>query len=464
VKAAAIYVRISSDPSGQALGVRRQQVDCEAWAERNGAVVAEVYEDNDIGAYSGKPRPAYRRMCEDIKQGLRDGIITWHPDRLHRNPRELEDFIILIEAAASPVHTVTAGDYELSTSHGRLVARLLGAVARNESEDKSRRSKRKAQELAEQGKRNGGGTRAYGYNAAHDKTIAQEAAVIKEATKRILSRDSLRSVCNDFNDRHIPTVKGGSWSPTVLRGVLTSYRISGQRSYKGESVHRATWPPIITPSQTARLRSLLLNPDRRTNRSPRAYPLAGLVCCGLCGATMESRPRDDGARRYICAKGTRNNGCGGTYVLAEPLEKLISEAVIYRLDSPDFARTLGAHSTDESDLTSIESELADDRLQLDELAAMYGRKEMTAREWTIAKAPIQQRIAENERHLGKLTGTSALDGYAENPAKLRRQWDTLTPARQRGIVAALLDTITIGPGVRGRNTFDPNRVTPDWKA
>jgi site-specific DNA recombinase len=463
MKAAAIYARISSDPSGSALGVSRQIEDCKTWAHSHGTVVAEVYIDNDVSAYSGKLRPAYRRMCDDIKQGIRDGLIAWHPDRLHRSQRELEDFIDLIEATQTEVHTVTGGDYDLSSPHGRLFARMLGAVARHESEDKSRRITRKAAELAQQGKRSGGGTRAYGYDAGHDKIAPKEATIVKEAAQRILAGDTLRSVCRDFNERKIPTVQGGAWSTTVLRNILMSARISGQREHRGEIVARGTWPAILTSSQTARLRSLLGNPDRRTNRSPRSYPLTGLVRCSLCGEKMVARPRDDGSRRYVCAKGPGNVGCGKTYQLAEPLEDLIAEAVFYRLDGEGLAHAIAARSSGESGTQDIEQALQDDRLRLDELADMYGRKEIVAREWTAARTPIQRRIAENERRLGALTGSSALDGYIGHADALRSQWDSLAPARQRAVVAALLDSIIIGPAVRGRNTFDPTRVTPVWK-
>jgi hypothetical protein len=41
-------------------------------------------------------------------------VVTWHPDRLHRAPRELEDFVDLVEATGATVATVTAGDTDLS--------------------------------------------------------------------------------------------------------------------------------------------------------------------------------------------------------------------------------------------------------------------------------------------------------------------------------------------------------------
>ena len=120
-----------------------------------------------------KPRPAYRRMCEDVKAGIRDGVIVWHNDRLHRNTRELEDFIDLVEATSIAVATVTSGDYDLTTTTGRAMARIACALARLESEDKSRRIKRQQLQAAQEGKRSGGGTRGYGYQAGHRKVIPQ---------------------------------------------------------------------------------------------------------------------------------------------------------------------------------------------------------------------------------------------------------------------------------------------------
>jgi DNA invertase Pin-like site-specific DNA recombinase len=463
VKAAAIYLRMSQDRDGSGLGVKRQLEDCRAWADRHGATLAEVYEDNDVSAYSGKPRPRYRQMCEDIKEGRRDGVIAYHGDRLHRSPRELEDFIALIEAAQIKVVTVSGGDYDLSTSDGRAMARVVGAFARKESEDKSRRIKRQKIQSAQAGKRSGGGDRGYGYTSDHKRVVVKEARIIKEASERILAGDSLRSVCQDLNDRHVPTVRGGQWSQTVLRTILTSGRISGQVEHHGEIIGPAEWPAIVPPSTTARLRSVLLDPDRRTNRTPRTYPLTGLVFCGLCGAKMVARPRGDGRRRYVCARGPNLPGCGKAAVLAEHLEGLIRDGVLHALDSPNLRCALASEASQAKDADGLTHQLTDDRAQLDELAALYGKKELTMREWSAAKNPINQRIADTERRLSQMTGSSALEDFIDQPGALRDQWQDLSPARQRAIVAAVLDSITVGPAVRGRNTFDPSRIDATWK-
>ena len=81
-----IYVRISRDKTGGGLGVARQEADCRALAARHGLIVLHVYVDNDMSAYSGKPRKGYRKLMADIEHGRTDVVVAWHGDRLHRSP------------------------------------------------------------------------------------------------------------------------------------------------------------------------------------------------------------------------------------------------------------------------------------------------------------------------------------------------------------------------------------------
>src|SRR5690606_31633031 len=108
-----IYCRISQDSTGTALGVARQEADCRQWAERQDWAVADVLIDNDKSAFSGKSRPEYQRLLDGIEAGTYDALVTWHPDRLHRSPVELEAFIELAERRRLTIATVTAGDYDL---------------------------------------------------------------------------------------------------------------------------------------------------------------------------------------------------------------------------------------------------------------------------------------------------------------------------------------------------------------
>ena len=110
---AGIYARISSDREGDQLGVTRQIEDCRREAERRGFVVDDVYVDDDISAWSGKERPEFERMVDDLRTRRIGAVLVWHLDRLTRHPRELEAFMDLCEELRVELGCVT-GDVGLS--------------------------------------------------------------------------------------------------------------------------------------------------------------------------------------------------------------------------------------------------------------------------------------------------------------------------------------------------------------
>ena len=85
-------------------------------------------------------------------------------------------------------------------------------------------------------------------------------------------------------------------------------------------------------------------------------------------------------------------------------------------------------------------------------------------EWQAARTPIERRVTDAKKQLGRLTRTTALAGQIGNATELRERWATLPLTRQHAIVAAVLDHIVVAPGRRGYNRFDPARFTPVWRA
>ncbi len=70
---------------------------------------------------------------------------------------------------------------------------------------------------------------------------------------------------------------------------------------------------------------------------PRSYLLTGMLRCGRCGNKLFSALRDQDTRRYVCLSGPDRGGCGRLTVVAEPVEALITEAVLFRLDTTGLA-------------------------------------------------------------------------------------------------------------------------------
>jgi site-specific DNA recombinase len=457
----AIYARISSDREGDNLAISRQLADCEALAGRRGWTVVERYVDSDVSAYSGRQRPEYVRMLEDVEVGAVDAVVVYHADRLHRHPRELEDFIDLCQRTKTRLATVS-GDVDLSTHEGQLIARIQGAVARKESDDKSRRIRRKHEELATAGKVSGGGSRPYGFEADKRTVRPEEAELIRECARRALAGDSLRSICLDLNERGIASAGGKRWSSQTLRRMLMSARISGQREHRGEIVARAEWPAIITPRETQQLRAKLGDPDRRTNRASRRYLLTRLLRCSHCGSVLVSRPRADGTRRYVCASGPGFAGCGKTTVVADPLEQFVAAGVLHRLESPRLPEAI-TRSPNGADGSEWQAEVERTQAKLDELAELWAEGEITRGEWLKARLPIEKRQTLAKKKLAALNRATALLPFIGDAKRVREQWQTMTLSRQHQIVAALLDHVIVGPARRGYNRFDESRLRPVWR-
>jgi hypothetical protein len=339
-------------------------------------------------------------------------------------------------------------------------------VARKESDDKSARIRRKHAELAATGKVAGGGTRPYGYTRDRLHLVPEEAAIVREAAARVLAGESQRSVAHDLNERGIPSATGGAWSVQVMRSMLRSARISGRREHHGQVVADAVWPGIISAADSDRLRSLLSRTadPALPGRVPRRYLLTGgLLRCGRCGTPMVSRPRSDGVRRYVCAAGPGFGGCGRMATVAEPVEALVAEAVLQRLDTPELAAALADVRRADAEAERLHTQVTDDEAMLDALATDFAAHRISHREWMAARQPIQARLDAARRRLSRISPTHRIDEYAGRSRLLRDAWATLPLTRQHAIVRLIVDHLVVHPAVKGRNTFDLNRFEPVWR-
>jgi DNA invertase Pin-like site-specific DNA recombinase len=455
VRAAAIYCRLSQDRTGSSLGIDRQEDLCRDRAELLGWPVAEVYVDRDISAYSGKRRPSFERMLDDVKNHRRDAVIVVDQDRLTRTPRELESFIDLADSCDILLASVS-GEVDLATSDGRFSARIMGVVARQESEKKSERQKRQRAQAAQLGSYQGG-RRAFGYESDGVTVRKAEAKLIREAARRVIRGESLRQIVLDWNARGIPAVSSGQWVVTSLRSMITGPRLAGLRVHRGEVVGDAVWPAILDRATHEKMRAIIGDPRRTQGGRPARYLLAGILRCGRCGAKMNTSRRQDGDRRYMCSPAPQ--GCGRTAIKAEPLDGLIADTVLHAIDTPKLARQLSKPRKGDDDAVIDLEQIERD---LDFLATRFGEGRMTQREYVAALAPLERRRDDALRGLNATADNVALEAF--RGVDVRKAWAKLNVERRRAALSALIDRITIGPGTPGRRAFDPDRVHIDWRA
>jgi site-specific DNA recombinase len=454
---AAIYCRISKDVEGLGLGVERQTIECRALAERRDLDVVDVYVDNDISAYAGKARPEFARMVDDMKAGRFDVVLAWHPDRLTRRPTELEALIEVLDATGVPVVTVAAGEYDLSTSAGRLAARIVGAVARAESETKSDRLKSKAAQAATMGTAPGGPT-PYGYRRVNGAYVADEAEseAVRSMAEAVLAGRSLLSIARDLDARGVPTRRGKPWHHGSVRALLINPAIAGlrvhqqrdaagnRRSLEESIAGPGEWEPILDRATWETLRNVLADPARKRKRPPGRYLLSGVLVTPE-GDRMTGNTNAAGRRAYRSASGR-------SQIAADEVDALIVEALLQRFD--DVALPVPGEAPAASDeVAAIEAELA-------ELADVRGAGEITMAEWLRAREGIEARLLEARQAIQR---PAPVDPLLSRPGALRGAWPALSFDEQHRLLRAALRRVVVRPASNpGRWATVVDRLDPEW--
>jgi site-specific DNA recombinase len=419
--------------------------------------VAKLYKDNDISAFRGKWRPAYQAMLDDVKNGQVDGILCWHNDRLHRHQRELEDFIELVDQSAIPVQSVTAGIFNLSDASGRMTARILGAVARQESEHKAERQRAKHDELAAQGSPSGG-TRPFGLTVVKHGTdgrsyreeVPEEADAIREAARDIIAGTSVREICRRWEAEGLRGTRGARLSPQVVNGIMTSEWVAGRRAGK-----LAQWPAVLD-EETWRLVGAVIKsqgdgPELPSGTAQRHSYVR------VVRPLLLSRPKAGGKPAYIC--GADLGGCGKIRVLAADFEQDVLERLFDRID-PEQLRD---HQPADDGTAKAMAEMARLEGVKTRLAELAGTGELDLTEFRAAKATNDRAMQALRETLARSAEDEAMQRARAEAVDLPDKWDDLGIEDRRRVVQALADRIEVGPAVKGRNFYAPERVKVTYR-
>src|SRR3954452_24822556 len=387
---AATYCRISDDRRGLGLGVARQQQDCLELAGRHGWQVTVTFVDNDVSAYSGKPRPQYDQLMRAVHGGEVDVVVAWDPDRLHRSPAELEAFIAAVERAGVGVVTVQAGRWDLSTASGKLVARMLGSIARHESDHKSERVRRALEQNAAAGRSHGrvpyGWIRERGPDGAvREVVVPEQAAVIRRITAGLLAGESLRSLTAALNAEGVPSPTGKPWAKGMVRALVLRERNAGLRVHRGQVVGDGAWEPLLDRGRFEQLRAVLSDTKRRTSTgTAAAHLLSGIARCGVCGATLRVA-----LNRRVPSYRCSERGC--VIRRRDDIDDLVVGVVTARLVRPDAAGLFARR--DDPERAAALAEAGQLRARLDEAADQYADGAIDARQLERITARLRPQLA-----------------------------------------------------------------------
>lgn len=456
---AAIYCRISQADDDDQTGVDRQERICREIAERRGLVVnpAHIFVDNSRSAWSRKrKRPGWDDLLSEARERRFQHIIAYHPDRLMRQPRDLEELLQVSDDQAIMLHG-EANRRDLSDPDDRFILRIEVAHACRSSDDTSRRLKSAMQDRAQEGKPQGG-VRRFGYASGGMTIIEGEAEIVREVFDRFLKGEGPAPIAKDLHRRGIKTAGGKAWNSGTVRALLDSRHVAGIRMHQGEEVGPGTWPAIIDAGvwqETRERRAFRSAVHREALSKPpnRFYLLRGLVMCGRCGTLMSGTAKGTGPV-YQCNRRGRNDDkkCVRS-VMAATLEGFVADAAIELLGKLRVDGRLASSNLSEDASRELEA----DQRQLAELNEMWTGKEISTAEYRKMRKEITDRIAKAQRRV-VVRPMVLLDGLTGAGARAAWEAEGMTDERRNAVLRFLFSGVVIDEPKKYGRYMDWDRI------
>ena len=217
---AVAYLRVSTDEqakSGAGLAAQRNAI--EAVAAVRGWTITAWYEDGGMsGGKAPHQRPGLAGALDAVQTGQAERLIVAKIDRLSRRFRDAVDLMepppMKAGRSTSPTHA------DLTTSNGRLMARMLAAI----SEDERDRIRQRNKEALPAKK-------AAGVRLGRPSTLPAE-VVARIVTDRA-SGVSFGKIAAAVNTDGVPTAQGGKrWYPATVKAVLSGQDAARMRAEK----------------------------------------------------------------------------------------------------------------------------------------------------------------------------------------------------------------------------------------
>lgn len=485
-----LYTRLSYAPDGSLEKCEHQETrGREAGTRLGWPDFCCVYVDNSRSAWQhNRKRPDWDRMlltldrdsgrlipAEPKANHHHDGIMTYHGDRLIRQPYDLELLLRIADTRRIPLASVS-GVRDLSSADDRFVLRIEAAQACREVDNLSRRRiEGYTRMVTRHGRCQQGGIRPFGWGAPTGKTrtkvdpgtgeetevpvldfnvtVEEEAKHLAKVARRMLVRALTVNGAIRYMDSVSTTTEGGAWSSKTLWSVLTAPRIAGLIERDGV-LHKAAWDPVITEEERQGLIALRAARRReKPNPGPaRKYLLTGALHCQRCGSqTWAAKPirKDDPRRVYDCRQCHLSRN-------VEHLDAYVTGRVLRLLSSQRFLVELHAAAADgapdvAAQITALEQRKKATREQLEALAdnpdvdPALAMLSLASFDKKIVELRAQLEMTSRMRLLTRMAGIS------------RDAWDAEPIDTRHEVVAALFAVEVLNTGRRGPG-FDPESV------
>lgn len=182
----------------------------------------------------------------------------------------------------------------------------------------------------------------YGYDNVDGEMVINksQAKIVRFIFAEILSGKGTHKIANELNRRKVPTKKGGRWTSTTIRGMVSNEKYTGdvifQKTFTDEHFNRHNnngekdqylirnhHEPIISHENFEAAQDIIdqrgkeKGLEKQNTKYQNRYPFSGKIICDQCGGTFKRRSHSSGRHRiaWCCSNHIVNiKKCSMKYV------------------------------------------------------------------------------------------------------------------------------------------------------
>jgi site-specific DNA recombinase len=318
----AAYCRVSTDMDAQLESLETQKQHYESYiAARPDLVFAGLYFDEGITGTKKDKRPELMRLMKDCKAGKIDFVITKSISRFSRNTTDCLQLVRELLSLHIPIW-FEKENIDTGAMESELLLSLLSSMAQDESSSISQNSKWSIQKRFESGTFKAGSV-PYGYDWKDGKMTVNpsQAEIVKGIFSSLLSGKGMTAIAKDLNEKKIPSRRGGRWSESTLRGMVSNEKYTGdclfqktwtdsqfnrhhnhgeQTMYLCHNHHKAiiSHEAFDAAQRLIRQHAAEKGIQSQNRKYQKRYPFSGRIFCGECGSVFRRRICSSNLNRY----------------------------------------------------------------------------------------------------------------------------------------------------------------------
>ena len=309
----AAYCRVSTDSEAQLESLETQMAHYEKYInDHSGWEYVGLYYDEGLSGTKMANRDALLQLLADCEERKIDFIVTKSISRFSRNTTECLQMVRKLLSLNVPVYFEKE---EISTAAmgSELYLTLYSTLAENESKSLAQNVTWSAQKRFQNGTyKTSSAPYGYVWNGEDLVIHPEQAEVVRMIFAEALTGNGSYRIAKKLNELGIPSARGGLWSDSSVKGILSNERYTGdvllQKTYTDDDFNRHSnhgeKDQYIIPDHHEAIvsredfdvaaeiiaqHSREIRIEKGSGKYQNRYAFSGKIICGECGDTFKRR-------------------------------------------------------------------------------------------------------------------------------------------------------------------------------